>query len=194
MADNKTTGLLLLGGATIFLLPKLVGASETKSSQSGGSSGGGGSFVVVPTDSTSNLKTSDTGLADVGTGEIKDTQTKKQMEELKEQYDIYQKELLSTPVSSETYTNTSFSNQTKKGEATAGYKTTTQTTVTKTLGGDEIVTQTKKEEKIAGTEWKVAPVEKTNIFQKVVNFFKGGYQEIKSTGNLGSVGDFLRRI
>jgi len=47
MANNKTTGLLLLGGATIFLLPKLVGASETKSSQSGGSGGGGG--FIIPT-------------------------------------------------------------------------------------------------------------------------------------------------
>lgn len=45
MANNKTTGLLLLGGATaLFVLPKLVGASgETKSSQSGGSG-----LVLIP--------------------------------------------------------------------------------------------------------------------------------------------------
>lgn len=48
MANNKTTGLLLLGGATaLFVLPKLVGASgETKSSQSGGGSSGG---FIIPT-------------------------------------------------------------------------------------------------------------------------------------------------
>lgn len=46
MADNKTTGLLLLGGATaLFILPKLAGASENKSSQSGGSGSG---LILVP--------------------------------------------------------------------------------------------------------------------------------------------------
>lgn len=48
MANNKTTGLLLLGGATaLFVLPKLLGASgETKGSQGGGGSSGG---FIIPT-------------------------------------------------------------------------------------------------------------------------------------------------
>ena len=44
---QKSTGLLLLGGATaLFVLPKLISANSDSSNSSGGGSGG---FVFVPT-------------------------------------------------------------------------------------------------------------------------------------------------
>lgn len=183
MANNKTTGALLLGGATLlYIIPKIIGNNENSSSSSGG--GGGGSFIVVPTDNV------DTGLAEVGTSSSSDniTATKKELAELETQYNIYQKNLLSSPVSSKTSEFSTLSNVTKKGEATASYKTTIVTETTKTLGGETLTTQSKKQEKIEGTEWKVTPTEKRSSLSLIVNPYKNIYKNIfnrfKSTGRV----------
>lgn len=182
MVSNKSTGALLIGGATLlYVIPKLVGNREASTTSSGG---GSGSSVLIP------ILSSDTGLADVGTSSSSDstTATKKELSELEAQYNTYQTNLLNTPISKETSSFTTASNITKKGEATALYTTTVTTETTKTLGGETLTTQSKKQEKIEGTEWKVTPTEKRRTLSLIVNPYKNIYKNIfnrfKSTGRV----------
>lgn len=195
LSSNQKVGLLVGGATALFFFSRANKSEENKSVISGGGGSGRSPLLILPSSQGINTPTvKDTGLPDVGIGEKSESATKKQLSELESQYTSYKEDLLSTPVSSKTYSGLSFSNQTKKGEATASYKTTTETKITTTLGGENIVTKTKKEEKIPGTEWKVEKAEKQNAFQKIGNFTRNIFNEVKSTGRLGSIGNFLRGL
>lgn len=178
MVSTKTTGLLLLGGATaLYVIPKITGSEEAQTSFSGGS---GGSTLFIPI-------AQESPLADVGTG-TSESSTKKELSELQSQYETYKTDLLNTPISTSSSSFTTAENVTKKDQATALYQTTITTETTKTLGGKEITTQTKKQEKVPGTEWTVSAPQERSTISKIVNPYKNIIGNIankfKFTGSL----------
>lgn len=183
---NDMLRLALMGGAGYFLLKRAGASSEETSTQLGGGGSSGSRLLLVPNEQQAVLGISESLPISNAPIESKKSQ-KTTTDQLSEQYNTYQENLLNTPVSSQSYTNTSFSNQTKKGEVTASYKTITETKVTQTLGGKEVITQTKKQEKIPGTEWTVSAAPKTSFIGGIVANIK------QAITNPSTIGSWLRR-